>query len=197
MIQQIRYAFGSLLIVLLTITSLNAQEYLAAVNQNGKWGYVNTSCEFVIEPIYQKAKSFKENKYAVVQKGEKWGAIDAQGNVVVEIKYTDIGHFNNGMFAVKMGDRWGYVDASGNLVIETKYARAKKFDNESGELVMEAKYGIPKSGGMFGSQFIVKKGFVLPNIARVKDGKNWTYINRKGENVCPAFTNAEAFVEIK
>jgi hypothetical protein len=47
---------------------------LLAVKQNGKWGFVDSSGKFAIEPIFEEAFSF-ENDRAFVKQNGKWGII--------------------------------------------------------------------------------------------------------------------------
>lgn len=56
-------------------------EGLAAVRKDGKWGYINTSGEYVIEPKYTMAKPFSCG-VAIVSTEEEWFIIDAEGNVL-------------------------------------------------------------------------------------------------------------------
>jgi len=56
-------------------------EGLAAVRKDGKWGYINTSGEYVIEPKYNVARPFSCG-VAIVSTEEEWFIIDAQGNVL-------------------------------------------------------------------------------------------------------------------
>lgn len=56
-------------------------EGLAAVCKDGKWGYINTSGEYVIEPQYDAARDFSCG-VAIVDIGDDWFIIDVQGNVL-------------------------------------------------------------------------------------------------------------------
>jgi hypothetical protein len=54
---------------------------LAAVQQNGKWGFVNKEGVEVVPPKYDDIDYFS-NGFAKVQEGGKWGVIDEQGGHV-------------------------------------------------------------------------------------------------------------------
>lgn len=66
----------------------------AAVQQDGKWGFVNVNGEIVIEPEFEDARSFS-NGFAAVKKDGKWGFIDAQNNIVIEPEFEDVRDFNS------------------------------------------------------------------------------------------------------
>ncbi len=69
---------------------------LIAFENNGKWGFVNTSGEIVIEPKFDKAKSFS-NGLAAVCTNDKWGFIDDSGSIVIDCQFFDADYFNSKM----------------------------------------------------------------------------------------------------
>lgn len=62
----------------------------AAVKQNGKWGFVSSTGEIVIEPKYDEAKSFSYG-YAPVKVNGKWTLIDSEGVSIMEPQFEDMG----------------------------------------------------------------------------------------------------------
>ena len=56
-------------------------EGLAAVCKDGKWGYIDTSGQYVIEPKYQSARSFSDG-VAIVDETDEWFIIDTKGEVL-------------------------------------------------------------------------------------------------------------------
>ena len=72
---------------------------LFAVNQNGKWGFVDKNKEVRIEPEYDFVTEFNEYGFAGVQKDGKWGCVSINGEVVVEPQYEF--EFNNPFFVGK------------------------------------------------------------------------------------------------
>jgi hypothetical protein len=57
---------------------------LAAVQVDGKYGYINQKGEKIIPPIYEIAFYFKEGFAYVSYKG-KWGIIDKKGHVIPNV----------------------------------------------------------------------------------------------------------------
>ena len=57
--------------------------------RGGRWGYVDDHARFVIEPVYDDASRFKENR-ALVKFNGKWGVIDICGNVVIPFEYDNV-----------------------------------------------------------------------------------------------------------
>ncbi|NLZ99754.1 MAG: WG repeat-containing protein, partial [Clostridiaceae bacterium] len=51
---------------------------------SGKWGYIDETGAFVIEPQFDSAQSFLDNGLALVEVDGKWGYIDETGAFVIE-----------------------------------------------------------------------------------------------------------------
>lgn len=66
---------------------------LIAFKSGGKWGFVNTKGEIVIEAQYENAKSFS-NGLAAICKDGKWGFIDKDNRNVVECVFANADYFN-------------------------------------------------------------------------------------------------------
>lgn len=57
---------------------------IVAMKLDGKWGYINKYGDVVIDFIYDEADNFDDDMIAAVKVGELWGAIDIEGNMVLE-----------------------------------------------------------------------------------------------------------------
>ena len=69
-------------------------EYIAYLDSNGKWGYVDKDGNIVIDPRFEMAKSFS-NDLAAIQINGKWGFIDTKGEVVIEPQFLDADYFTD------------------------------------------------------------------------------------------------------
>lgn len=86
-----------------------SQKVLAAVCSNGKWGYVDTACNFVIEPQFQEAHSFS-NSFAAVSKDGKWGFITIDGSLAIDYQFESVGDFNTkGCVFTATNSRWSLI----------------------------------------------------------------------------------------
>lgn len=85
-----------------------ASEGPAAVCIGGKWGFVDTAGNTVIEPAYDDAKSFSLGLGAVYIDG-KWGYVGTTGDVRIAAQFEDCRPFAaNGIAAVKKDGKWQY-----------------------------------------------------------------------------------------
>lgn len=80
---------------------------------------------------YDDARPFGQTGYAAVKRGDEWGFIDPQGNVVIDFAYVDARSFSQHLAAVATEDGWGYISLQGKLVIEPMFGGAKDFCNGS------------------------------------------------------------------
>lgn len=63
------------------------EKKLFAYNKNGKWGFIDSSDNIVVQVKYDMVTEFNIYGFAGVKKNEKWGVIDEQGQIIVEPSY--------------------------------------------------------------------------------------------------------------
>ena len=97
----------------------NFSEGFAAVKKDGKWGYINTKGELIIECKFDDVNYFNKG-FAVVKKDGKKGYINTKGEQIIECKFDDVRDFYEGFAPVQKDDRWGYINTKGCPVIFDK-----------------------------------------------------------------------------
>lgn len=141
----------------------NFSEGLAAVQKNGKWGYIDRAGRTAVALQYEGAKDFSEG-LAAVKQGGKWGFIDKTGSLVIQPQFVYAQAFSDGfaaIFNVDLDKETGYygradyaIDRKGNRipVSQLKSRKLKEglkafykdglwgFADEAGNTVIEAKY---------------------------------------------------------
>ena len=82
------------------------EEGYAAVEIDGKWGFIDGNGNMMIEPQYTSARSFNCG-YAAVEIDGKWGFIDEKGKLIINNQFDDARDFNSrgGVF-VNLGGQW-------------------------------------------------------------------------------------------
>ncbi len=88
----------------------------------GKWGFVNQNGAFLINPTYDGAKSFHEDR-AAVKKGQFWGYLDDSGAIIAAPQFLWAGDFHLGIATVLLGpsnndyfNHYAYLDRSGSII---------------------------------------------------------------------------------
>src|SRR4051812_42549964 len=118
-----------LLFLFLSSLNLSAQQYLAAAKQDGpwggSWGYIDTTGNWVIKPIYQEASAFSEG-FAKVKYSGNYGFIDKKGNWITKPIYPLASDFNNGHAKVAWHG-WGIIDTTGKYYLKPKYHYVGEF----------------------------------------------------------------------
>lgn len=167
--------------------------YLAYQNTNDhiKYGYIDETGEFVIQPTFDFAQDFNDGA-AVVSINNKYCVIDTNGTII----FTNdmIEDFHNGMavFATYKNDSplYGYIDTTGKVIVEPQYRLASSFKEDDSAYVStgSGKYArIDKTGNLLESFELDSK---YDNSWRIDDGyivyndleKNkYGVINLKGE----------------
>jgi len=97
---------------------------MGAVQVGGKWGFVDATGKFAIQPEFQSPGTFSDGLAATRIDG-KWGYIDKQGKVVIQPKYQFGQPFSNGLARVVIKKV-----IQGEDVISTKYAYVDKTGKE-------------------------------------------------------------------
>src|ERR1700689_5317455 len=92
-------------------------EGLAAVRVKNRWGVINASGDFVIQPKLWSWCRFRDGLASLATRNGKWGVIDRAGSFIIQPKYDSIGPFEDGMALIRIGDRekarFGFVDKTG------------------------------------------------------------------------------------
>ena len=89
----------------------------AGVYTGIKWGYIDKTGKFVIEPQFSRAGDFCEGLARVKING-KWGYIDKTGEFIVVPQFVEAGDFSENLALVDIGpfSRWGCIDKTGKIV---------------------------------------------------------------------------------
>jgi len=112
---------------------------LALFHKDGKSGFMNMKGEMVVQPVYDKARAFKNGRAAVSKSG-LWGYLDTQGNEIIPLKYDEVGDFNEGMANVLQGKKWGYIDMKGQTIIPFQYNEADGFVGQQAIVFIKNKH---------------------------------------------------------
>lgn len=82
-------------------------------------------------------KHFSEGMGMIEVQGEKWGFVDANGNVAITPQFEGVGYFSGGLAWARSGGSIGFINPEGEWVIKPQFSAAKEFDHESGLAMVE------------------------------------------------------------
>lgn len=165
------------------------KEGFAAVQKQGKYGFIDRNGIEAISCIYEDYGEFHEGLANVKLHG-KWGYIDKKNNTVVPFIYEStsdchegFSDFHEGLALVKKNNRYGYIDNTGREVIPCIYESARPFSEGLACVVTNGKTGyIDISGNMIIPQ-LYDRGFSFHNgiaVVRNTHKKFFIEIDREG-----------------
>lgn len=97
--------------------------YLTFENSDGKYGVANDKGEIVIRPKYEGIINNLGDGLFYARKGDKWGVIDSEDNVLVDFDY------DNGF--LRMGDNFLLQDGESYSLVNKEGKEIVSFDNTS------------------------------------------------------------------
>lgn len=105
---------------------------IMSADKTARYGFINTSGQFVVEPQYLGASEFSEERAAVLineQDGERnYGFITATGEILYS-GFADAHRFSDGLAQVKDPESglYGYIGLNGEYAIPPQYGFASDF----------------------------------------------------------------------
>lgn len=174
------------------------------LQKEGKWAYVNTKGDVVINGDFDEANSFREG-YAVVEKNGGRFVIDERGSIVFTNRYITES-FSEGLILARRAGTWGFIGRRGEIAVPFRFSDANDFHEGLAAVVVKEKIGyIDKSGSWVIEPRLETMEYAadwvrLPNfsegLAVYRDGASYGYIDKKGLVVIPAsFQRAMPFSE--
>lgn len=176
---------------------------LALVQINGKYGYIDTSFNFVISPVYNYATYFS-NGLTFVNYCSGWQKcsryfINKNGKILKTIEFDDARGFSEGLAPVKKNDLWGYLAApvyslnKAKLVIDFQYDMARNFSDGLAYVTKKDKRGFINAKGKW--QIILPDSMECSDFhdglcsARNKNTGISGYMNKEGTMTIPSWFN--------
>jgi hypothetical protein len=132
---------------------------LFPIRDGDVWGYIDDTGAVVIEPQWERAFAFSGDRATVYHDGQ-WGAIDPDGNAVVELSNMFVAEFSEGYAAIavdwEFGHHgtivegvWGFIDRMGAIVIEPQFERVGSFSEGLASVIVDGQAGFIDHIGEF------------------------------------------------
>lgn len=102
-------------------------EDLAAVQKDGKWGFIDREGKLIIDCQYDNVCGGFSNGLAAVEKEGIWRYINTDGEWVFDMLFENAHAFSGGLAAVMQNGVWGFINLDGKTVIEGQFAEAGDF----------------------------------------------------------------------
>jgi hypothetical protein len=143
-----------------------------------KAGYVNRLGDVAIPPKFEDAYPFC-NGLAAVKQGEKWGAIDQNGNLVIAALYGSPLIFTEGLAEfISSENKRGVISVTGELIVNPRYRHVSHFSGGLACVQVGELYGyIDRNGNQVIPPFFQDARAFSEGLAAVKLNGAWGYIN--------------------
>ena len=168
------------------------QPYFIACSKTKGCSVYNGNLQLVLKGGYNSIELGCEGQF-IVEKNGKYGVVSEKGAVILPLKYSNINSNKNG-YTVKLNEKAGLFNSEGKEIIPISYhwvytdkiddnipIVAELNDNNAGYINTKNEWVIPPT---YLYAFAFQQG-----VARVKKGRNYMYINLKGEPVIQDFDN--------
>lgn len=109
--------------------------------RQGKWGYKDWKGNVLIQPVYDNAYPFREDR-ACVEKDGLLGYIDKKNQLVIDYKYDSATSFSEGLAAVSAGEKSGYIDKDGNEALPMEFDVATGFEGGKAIVRQDGRWGV-------------------------------------------------------
>ena len=115
--------------VKLDLYGCHNQNGIVIAKNNGKYHLYNAEFEQIGDFAADDMDICVNSSYIAYKKGDKWGFVDVEGNIVCEPKFANAKSFANKYAAVCNADgMWGFINSSFEVIIDYEYADAHYFN---------------------------------------------------------------------
>ena len=167
------------------------QPYFFACSKTKGCSVYNGNLQLVLKGGYNSIELGCEGQF-IVKKDGKYGVVSEKGAVILPLKYSNINSNKNG-YTVKLNEKAGLFNSEGKEIIPISYSSVytskiddnipivAKLNGKEGYINTKNEWVIPPT---YLYAFAFQQG-----VAIVKKGRNYMYINLKGEPVIQDFDN--------
>jgi hypothetical protein len=96
----------------------------AKENNGDRWGFIDRSGEWAVDPRFAWVKPFREGLAAVLVKSPggqaRWGYLDRGGRMAIAAQFDEASFFRNGLARVRVGGEEAWIDVDGKYVWTAK-----------------------------------------------------------------------------
>ena len=115
------------------IEFFNKKGCYAKARLNGKYGIIDQTGNFVVEPTYDDiggvyyAPNIEENVFTA--KCGKWGVVNFFGDMIIPFAYDELGAYQEGCIPARKNNKWGFITLEDKIAIPFEYDYANAFSN--------------------------------------------------------------------
>lgn len=153
---------------------------------HGRCGLTDIRGTIKVPFEYDYASAPSGKGYIVVEKGGKWGVLDASGNFSLPLtsRFEKIYEYNDAYAKVKNKGNYGFIDPRGNIYISVQYPQAGEMSEGMVALMIKGKWGFTDQDEKLLVQPYYEKVWPFNNgIALVKEDGKYNMVNKQGKEL--------------
>jgi hypothetical protein len=136
----IRVYVSSILFLLYSFV-VQAQQDIAVIKQNDKYGLIDSRGKILLPCMYDEL-AVSCSDLILCKQGDKYGFIDRMGRTQIAFEYEEAGFFYNDTTWVKKEGKVGFIDRNGTLFIDYRYEETGFFSEGLVTVNLEGQWGI-------------------------------------------------------
>jgi hypothetical protein len=106
-----------------------------SANQSARWRLMGPNGIPVSKELFDHVQQIQPGQdRAIVQRGGRWGAINGNGEIVVDLKFDWLGYFRDGWAPYRLAGREGRIDRDGNILSDAA-AQPSSLNSKLGSVV--------------------------------------------------------------
>ena len=113
------------------ITAVTENNDCFAIRQGTEYHLVKRDGSQIGTETFDYIGEFNEEELAPVRKKDKWGYINAKGQIAIALQYEGAKDFSGGLAAVKQQGSWGFIDKLGIMKIQPQFSEVFSGFSES------------------------------------------------------------------
>lgn len=168
-----------------TLHDQEFKENAEMICQGCKWGYVDTTGRVVVNPQFSFVKNIV-NQIGIVEKGDKMGAVRADGSTLLQCQYNGVQFLENTRHQIlkvyKNDTKVGLIDTLAEVAVDLKYDEIGELNDER---LAVAKKGLWGFADLKGKEVVRcryrKVGKFQEGYAAAQLGNKWGFIDKDGK----------------
>jgi len=108
----------------------------------------------------------KSALFPVTKDGFKYGYMNINGKLVIDMQYSGAKRFSDGLAPVKVEKKWGFIDEKGKMVIDPQFEAAEEFSEGFAAVMLNNKWGFIDTSG----KMVIEPQFSVVAYPGFKDG---------------------------
>lgn len=166
--------------------------------ENGKWGYLNPNMTLLLDPQFEKATDFS-NERAIVQSKGLYGLINTNANFILKPEFQNLSFIENTNnqfinYDVKK-EKFGLISEDGKIISSISYEKIFPFKEGLARVMVGGKYGfIDATEKLIIPAIYDNANDFSEGFASVFTKNRWGFVNSSGNvNILPTYITVSNF----